>query len=279
MLITLARDVADARLPKAESQSEALAISAKQVQSFDQCAVNRKQALSGNCVAKYTISTVTDKDKKKEDFTYDFNFADIDISSVEIRTSGSTIGVRMRMNDNNNYIKVVKNDEQQNFDSDLVIPTPDGESAKILMHTIRKAAKNCPQAIETNCGSKGVGALDCAIAHVKEVRQAKLTVRQKLEKVPDNEYKILLKVESEKEAKTDVLSYEWNMKDIDTRRIEVKVTGKQVAVVLPTKNNEKVIKINKSEKLEYSAKVFVEVADIEEGRALKQIFQKVIEPQ
>ena len=278
-LITLARDIADARIPKADSQSEALSTAAKQVQSFDQCTVNRKQELKGNCVAKYTITTVTDKDKKKEDYQYDFNFADIDIPSVEIRTSGSTIGVRLRINDNNNYIKVVKNDEQQNFDSDLVIPTPDGESAKILMHTIRKAAKNCPQIMETNCGSKGVGALDCAITNVKEVKQAKVTVRQKLEKVPDNEYKLLLKVENEKEAKTDVLSYEWNMKDIDTRRVEVKVTGKQVAVVLPTKNNEKVIKINKSEKLEYSAKVYIEVADIEAGRALKQIFQKVIEAQ
>jgi hypothetical protein len=276
-LITVSRDIADARIPAADSKGDALAMAVKQVQSFDQCAVSHKQSLTNGCVTKYAISTTTEKDKKKEDWVYELNFADINPSSVELRTSGSTIGVKLRMNESQNYIKAFKNDEQQNYDNELIIPTPDGESAKLLMNAIRKAVKNCPQVVESSCSGKGVGALDCAIAGVKEVKQAQVTVRQKLEKVPDNEFKLLLKVETEKSSKTEVLSYEWNMKDIDARRIEVKVSGKQVAVILPTKNNEKIIKVNKSEKQEYAAKVSIDVSDIETARALKQVFQKSVE--
>jgi hypothetical protein len=276
-LIGLSRDIVDKRLPAAENMNDALSLTVKQVQSFNQCTVNRKQEIANACITTYKTTITTDKDKKKEDLQYSFNFIDVDIPSVEIKTSGNTIGVKFRMTENQNYIKVIKNDEIQNYDNELTILTPDGESAKILMHTLRKAVKYCPQMNESTCGKKGVEALSCAIAGTKDVKQAQTTTRQKLEKIPDNEYKLLFKVETEKGAKTDVLSYEWNMKDIDPRRIEVKVSGKQVAVILPAKNNEKIVKVNKSEKLEYANKVSIEVEDIEAGRVLKQIFQKSLE--
>lgn len=276
-LITLARDAADTRIPAAENMNEALTLSAKNVQSFEQCGTNRKQEMTPQCLTTLKMSLIPTGDKKKEDWVYTFNFMDVNPSSIELKTSGNTLLVRLKTRENENYIRVFKNDELQNYDNEIAIPVPDAESAKLLMQGLKKAAKNCPQTVSSACGKTGAGALDCAIAATKEVKQAKLSIRQKLEKQTDNEYKLLLKVETEKESKTELITYDWNMKDIDTRRVEMKVSGKEIKVILQAKNNEKIIKINKSDKTEYTNKVAFAVDDIESGRMLKEIFQKTVE--
>jgi hypothetical protein len=202
---------------------------------------------------------------------------DINPKSIEMKISGNSIGVKLETNDKKNYIKVVKNSELQSYDNEVVLFTKTGEEAKRLIHALRKAIEFCPKSVIATCNKKGAAALDCALTIIKTVKQGNDEVKQKLERLPDNDYKLRLLKELLKGKTTEEITYEWNMKDMDTRRIELKISGKEVSVLLPTKNNEKIIKLNRKDKVEYDNKLMIQVEDIESGRILLQILQKSLE--
>lgn len=276
-LISFAREEAEKRLPPLTDLEAALNLVVDNVQSFEQCTTNREQSLDKKVLTTYSLANNTEGGKKNDKLSFNFNFLDINPKSLETKVTGNAMGVRLRTNDSKNYIRVLKNDDLQSYDNELVILTKSGEEAKLLIHALKKVIELCPKTSAADCDKKSTAAIDCAITRIKTVKQGDIEVKQTLEKVLDNEFKARLKIELFKGKSTEEVDYEWNMKDIDTRRTELKVNGKEVSVVLLTKNNEKIVKLNKKDKTEYTNRISVDVESIEEGRALTQIFHKISE--
>jgi hypothetical protein len=276
-LITAARDEADKRLPMLADADAALQLAAKNVQSFDQCNNSREQALIPKNISTYSISTTNQNGKKSLKETFDFNFTDLNPKSIEIRPSSNSILVRVRTNDSEKYIRVSKDGEIQNYDNEILIYTKTGEEAKLLVHAFKKAIELAPKTVANLCESRGAAALDCAVKLVKNIKQGDNEMNQKLERLPDNDFKLRLSTDLIKVKTNEQITYELNMKDIDPRRITLQVSGRNVSVQLRAKNGEKIIKINKKDKTTYDNELDIAVEDIEAGRALLQTLQKVLD--
>jgi hypothetical protein len=275
--IAIARDEADKRLPSLTDLGAALKLAADNVQTFEQCGTTREQSLDKKSLTTYSITTNTEGGKKSGDKqSYSFNFTDINLKSIAMKISGNSIGVKMQTTDNKNFIKVLKNNELQSYDNEVLFFAKTGEEAKLLMHALKKIVDLTPKSATTTCDKNGVDALECAVKMVKTIKKGDDEVKQKLERLPDNAYKLRLSIEVFKGKTTEEVNYEFNFKDIDPRRIELKISGKEVSVVLPTKNNEKIIKENKKDKTGYDNSVTIKVEDIESGRDLMQTLQKVV---
>ncbi|MBL7816117.1 MAG: hypothetical protein JNL70_13955 [Saprospiraceae bacterium] len=275
--INLARDEAEKRLPVLTDLDAALKLAADNVKNFDQCGTAYEQSLDKKCLSTFSILTNTEGGKKSDKQTASFNFSDINTKASDIKINGNKIAVRLRINESKDYIKVVKNGILQNYESEVFIFTKTSEEAKLILHALKKIVELCPKTAVSTCDKKGASALDCALAAVKTVKQGDEDVKQRLERLPDNDFKLRLTMESLKGKNTEESNYEWNMKDIDSRRIELKINGKDVSVLLPTKNNEKIIKLNKKDKTEYLTKINIAVEDIESGRILVGILQKSLD--
>ncbi len=275
--ISLARDQAEKRLPVLANLDAALALASDNAQTFDQCGTKREQSLDKKCLTTFSIFANTEGGKKSDKQSFSFNFSDINVKDSDLKISGSSIAVRLRTNEKKDYIKVLKNGELQSYDNEVLIYTKSGEEARLLLHAVKKISELCPKSVVSNCNKTGSSALDCAILGVKTVRNGDDEVKQKLERLPDNDFKLRLSTEFLKGKNTEEISYEWNMKDIDARRIELKISGKEVSVLLPTRNNEKIVKLNKKDKTDYLNKFSIGVEDIEAGRVLLQILQKSLD--
>jgi hypothetical protein len=275
--IALARNEAEKRLPVLTNLDAALTLASNNVQTLDQCGTKHEQSLDKNCLTTFSIFTNTEGGKKSDKQGFSFNFSDINIKDSDLKISGSSIAVRLRTNEKKDYIKVLKNGELQSYDNEVLIFTKSGEEARLLLHAVKKIVELCPKSAASNCDKRGSIALDCAISSVKTVRQGNDEVKQKLERLLDNEFKLRLVTEFLKGKNTEEIDYEWNMKDIDARRMELKISGKEVSVLLPSRNNEKIIKLNKKDKTEYLNKFSIGVEDIESGRQLLQILQKSLD--
>lgn len=276
-IIGLARTEAEKRLPNLTDLDAALNLAANNVKNFEQCGTSFEQSLDKKCLSTCQILTNTEGGKKSDKIVFNFNFSDINTKASDIKISDNRIAVRLRTNENKDYVKVLKNGVMQSYENELLIFTKTGEEAKLLLHALRKIVEFCPKIAPSGCDKIGSAALDCAIAAIKTVKQDDEDVRQKLERMPDNDFKLRLTTEVLKGKSTEELNYEFNMKDIDARRIELKVNGKEVSVLLPTKNNEKIIKLNKKDKTEYLTKVSITVEDIESGRILVSMLQKSLD--
>jgi hypothetical protein len=278
-LIATARDEADKRLPALADANTALQLATAQISTFEQCNLRREQSLMPQCLATYKTTANTEGGKKSDAWEYAVNLADLNARAIDLKTAGNSFAITARLRDNQNLVKVVKNGELQNYDNELTLYVRNTEAAKLLQHALKKAAETCPRSASVGCDKKGAAALDCAVKNISTVKQGATETSQKLERLPENAHKLRFSTETSKGKTTETTEYEWNMRDIDPRRIELKVSGKAVEVQLMTKNNEKIIKVNKGEKTEYVGKIDIGAVDIESGRLLQAVFQQAVEGQ
>jgi hypothetical protein len=196
-------------------------------------------------IATRAVLTVRESGKSKTiERTYAFDFADFADNKVKFTVSSKQLKVNV-FSRNGDLIQRMQDGKCQSNENDLMFLAANIEQAKCLVKTLQNAL---------------------AIARDEADKR-----------LPDNDYKLRLSIETFKGKTTEEVTYEFNFKGIDARRIELKISGKEVSVVLPTKNNEKIIKENKKDKTAYENGITIKVEDIESGRDLLQTLQKVVD--
>ncbi|MEQ1747114.1 MAG: hypothetical protein ABMA02_16915, partial [Saprospiraceae bacterium] len=226
------------------------------------------QTFGGDCTASLRVSIA--ENEKNQQYDYIFDLGDLDERETELSVKGQEIFIALQTAHKNKYIRVHKNGELQSYTDDVVIAVPDIETARQLEPQLAYAIKECRQKI----APKDIEWLSAQLLNIKDAHPF---VTQKLERQQaGNDCKFSLGVSTS--GKKEVVElYEFTLKDIDSSKIEIKVSGKTVEVEMPTARKEKLVNYYKDTKPSYVDKVVFLAAGIPEAKAMAETLKTIVE--
>ncbi|MFY9242673.1 MAG: hypothetical protein WAO74_06565 [Polaribacter sp.] len=277
-IIPLAEEKFNASFPKITSTNQGLEYINKKINTVIEDELTTQQAFTTNCVTNFT--KIEESTKKKEDFLYDFNLIDLNKEDVEIDIKGTSIYLVLNTIAKNKFIKLVENDELQNFTNSFnftLNSIEDALYAKNIMETVielcNEEYKKKPQIASK---TKGINTL---IENLKSVQIEKLTYEQKIERIDKNDDVAIrfTNVEvSDKSSEKNV--QEFNLTDINPKSVTIEISGKKVIVEFTTNYQEKIIKTYQDGEIKsYTNKVAIYCDTIENAREIKALFMYITE--
>lgn len=252
--------------PKPGSLEDAFDLIIKHTRSATDGKRDITQVFEGACSA--TLSATLADEKKQEQYRYLFDFADLDERKLEPVIKGRSISLNLRTANDEQYIQVYKDGEQDKYVNALSIELPDIETIRLMEPALRYAIKNC----ETKAAVKDADWLTKRTAAYKGSGDVVQTLTQEA----GNTCKFSLSINTVTKKGTQEELYEFNLKDMDARQIALSVSGKDVSVILQTKGKQKLINYYKDGKPVYVDKVAFGVADVAEGKIFKATLEALV---
>lgn len=268
-LVPMAQEAEEALLPALETPEAALSLLRESLSDFKVDETTYRQTLEGDCAATYT--RVEDDGSEAEEEQYIFNFADLQSASVEINVSGTEIAVEGATAGGQNFIYLSEDGEQQNYSDELSFALPDIPTAKLFQHALKAAIDQCPEEIAPAAWEDIKAAID-------EIETVSEELFQSVELIDGETCKWDLLIQEAGGRTTKEERYEINLYDLDARRMELEVRGKDVSVNLFTARNDEIIKnYTDGEELGYVDEVSFRVKDIATAKAVIAGLQVMIE--
>ncbi|MBU8891141.1 MAG: hypothetical protein KOO66_00060 [Bacteroidales bacterium] len=224
------------------------------------------QSLLNECITN--LNVIEDDMKKRVDTKYIFNLSDINHNSLNYKIGGKKIEISFQTKGANKLIKVLENDEQQNYINKIELLCYDTENARLLMHIFKKTIPICESNIvrlvpEDNLSKK----VDWLIENTIEVTLEGKVYNQLLERTSDNDNSLRLTLKEINDKKNIELIYEFNLSDINPNSVKYDISGKELSVNMVSNYNTKVIKTYKDGEIQsYSNQMNIYVTDIESAR-------------
>lgn len=232
------------------------------------------QAIKDDCVTDLQVNLVTSKGN--EDNTYTFNFIDINSDNIDYNSQKDLLYVELKANQKNKFIKHVENGELQNYDDEVRIYVNSIEEAMIAKEAFQNIIKECEASVkEVNDISEKVGLQKLSEA-IGIVQINEDNYEQSIE-IVDEEAKVIRLTHIFSNAKkSEEEIYEFGLKDINSKSVVMKTSGKNVQVEMSTKYFEKIIKTYKDGEIKsYGNKIVIEASGIENAREIVNLFKAV----
>ena len=224
----------------------------------------------------FTSIITTSKGAKKE--TYQFNFADLNKAAVTFKVKGKNLLVELSTKRKRKLIEHYKEGEKQNYSNKFELLLKDVNTArdvtKIFQGLIPKfediQADALPEITNLEEG------LNLLTENISLVSTGSHTYNQKMDASCVNEF-LHEKVE-DKSGKKESSTYRFNLADINTKSINIKVSGKDIWLELPIKEKKKLIQYTKNSELQnYTNSLKLIAKDVENVRLLEHLFPQVAE--
>lgn len=254
-------------LPKINTVKEGFNLINKKVNVITTLKLTSQQSFIPNCVTTYT--KIEETSKKKDDYLYDFNLIDVNKEDIEVAIKGISVYVIVKTTAKQKFIKLIKNDVLQNYTNSFVISCSSIEDALYTQYILKKIVSLCSKAYKSqpSLTSKNE-ALTKLTSNIKSVQLAKLTYEQKLEPIEkdgDNALRFTNIEVSDKKSKNNV--QEFNLSDINSKSVKIKISSKKVMVEFFTNYQEKIIKTYVDGEIKkYTNKVTIYCNTIENAR-------------
>lgn len=253
--------------PQPGSLEEAFTLIAQHIGNTNDGKRDIAQAFEGACPA--TLATTIADEKKQEQYRYIFDFSDMDERKVELAIKGRSISLHLSTANNNSYIQIYKDGELYKYANTLSIEVPDIETVRLLEPGLRYVIQGC----ETKTATEDFAWIARRVAAFRGVGDVAQTLAQET----SNACKFSLSINTSTKKGAQEELYEFNLKDMDPRQVELNVSGKDVSVVLQTKGKQKLINYYKDGKPVYVDKVAFGVADVAEGKVFRATFGALTE--
>lgn len=227
------------------------------------------QSLEGDCQAALTIDIQSSKGGEQQEYVFDF--ADLHSTSVEIEVKGQELMVAAKTANNGDYIYYAEDGEQKSYTDKVLIATPDLPTAKKIQYLVEQLAEQCSDEITTE-------AFPWIAQRLEAIKGVRDDFTQELSLLEKDPCKWVLIQREVKGNSTDEERYEFNLYDLDARRVELNIKGKEVMVGVPTLRNEEIIKnYSNNEELGYAKELVLQVSDVATGKVLVESLRKLIE--
>lgn len=251
------------------SKAEALKLIAANTKSFKGDKGDITQTIGTDCAT--TVAVTIADEKKKVASEYAFDLGDLDDREVKLAVKGMDISIGLQTLGNEKFVRVMKDGAQGNYVNNLDLEIPDIETARLMETYLAYAIKECKQPVAPQDFawlSKQVVALNTLTPEVtQEFTQQDGGASCK--------YSFRVNTTTAKNAQEEL--YEFNLKDMDATKIELKIVGKNVFVELPTKGKQKLINFYKDGKPSFVEKVLFGVTGIAEGKQFRETLKVLVE--
>ncbi len=261
-IIPVAKKELQARVPKVASKEDGFKILKDRIKDFKAGESNYIQKLAQSCLTAYNLKS--DIKGKSVEETFKFNFGDI--SDYKLSVSKEIIKIVVKVADSKKFIQYTKDGTPQNYDNSFDFVIGDLEDARYLMEALPAISKGC----KSNVTAGDFNWLNTKLKAVENPKQ-ELTLQ-------DND-KCKWKFTSNlSESKKSVESVsEFNLYDIDPKKIDIEVSGKTIGVTAYTLNKEKFIKLTKDSKPSFSSEINLVLNDVEEAQKALATFKALVE--
>lgn len=250
-IIPLAKKELQIRLPKLATKEDGFKVLKDRTKDFKVNESAYTQKITTTCLTTYDLKSETKGKAVEESFKFNFG----DLSDYKLSVSKETIKITAKVADNKKFIQYTKDGALQNYDNSVDFIVGDLEDARYLVEALPAISKGCKTNITGGDFSSFVGKL-------------KLTENPKQDLMLQDGDKCKWKLTSTfSESKKSVESIsEWNLYDIDPKKIDIEVSGKMVGITAYTLNKEKFIKLTKDSKPGFSSEINFIVKDIEDAQ-------------
>lgn len=250
-IIPLAKKELQARLPKLATKEDGFKVLKDRTKDFKVNESAYTQKIATACLTTYDLKSEIKGKTVEESFKFNFG----DLSDYKLSVSKEIIKITTKVADNKKFIQYTKDGALQNYDNSVDFIVGDLEDARYLAEALPVISKGC----KTNITAGDFNSL---------VAKLKLTQNPKQDLTLQDGDKCKWKLTSTlAESKKSVESIsEWNLYDIDPKKIDIDVSGKTVGITAYTLNKEKFIKLTKDSKPGFSSEINFVVKDIEDAQ-------------
>ncbi len=250
-IIPLAKKELQARLPKLATKEDAFKVLKDRTKDFKVNESAYTQKIATACLTTYDLKSEIKGKTVEESFKFNFG----DLSDYKLSVSKEIIKITAKVADSKKFIQYTKDGALQNYDNSVDFIVGDLEDARYLAEALPDISKGC----KTNITAGDFNSL---------VVKLKLTENPKQDLTLQDGDKCKWKLTSTlAESKKSVESIsEWNLYDIDLKKIDIDVSGKTVGITAYTLNKEKFIKLTRDSKPGFSSEINFVVKDIEDAQ-------------
>ncbi len=262
-IIPVAKKELQARLPKAATKEDGFKILKDRVKDFKVNESNYTQKLAPTCLTSYSLKS--DVKGKSVDESFKFNFGDL--SDYKLSVSKEVIKITSKVIDNKKFIQYTKDGTLQNYDNSIDFIVGDLEDARYLVEALPAISKGCKSNVTA-------GDFNWLVGKLKSIENPKqdLVLQDGSDKC---KWKFTTSMAESKKS-VETIS-EWNLYDIDPKKIDIDVSGKTVGITAFTLNKEKFIKQTKDSKPGFSSEINLIVNDIEDAQKALATFKSLVE--
>ncbi|GGD52182.1 hypothetical protein GCM10011514_15530 [Emticicia aquatilis] len=261
-IIPLAKKELQTRLPKLATKEDGFKILKDRTKDFKVNESAYTQKIATTCLTTYDLKS--NNKGKTVDESFKFNFGDL--SDYKLSVSKEIIKITAKVADNKKFIQYTKDGALQNYDNSVDFIVGDLEDARYLAEALPAISKGC----KTNITAGDFSSL---------VAKLKLTENPKQDLTLQDGDKCKWKLTATlSESKKSVESVsEWNLYDIDPKKIDIDVSGKTVGITAYTLNKEKFVKLTKDSKPGFSSEINFVVKDIEDAQKSLATIKALVE--
>ncbi len=262
-IIPLAKKELQTRLPKVASKEDGFKILKDRTKDFKTSESSFTQNIASTCLTSYNLKSEV-KGKSLEEI-FKFNFGDL--SDYKLSVSKDVLKITSKVLDNKKFIQYTKNGALENYDNSVDFIVGDLEDARYLAEALPAISKGCKSNVVA-------GDFNWLVGKLKSIENPKqeLVLQDGADKC---KWKLTSTL-SESKKSVEIIS-EWNLYDIDAKKIEIDVSGKTVGVTAFTLNKEKFIKQTKDSKPGFSSEINLIVNDIEDAQKALATFKSLVE--
>ena len=262
-IIPAAKKELQVRLPKLATKEEGFKILKDRTKDFKVNESNYSQKITLTCLTSYDLKS--EVKGKTIDENFKFNFSDL--SDYKLSVSKEVIKITAKVIDNKKFIKYTKDGVLQNYDNSIDFILGDLEDARYLAEALPAISKGCKSNVT-------VGDFNSLVSKLKSIENPKQELI-----LQDGSDKCKWKFTStmaESKKSVETIS-EWNLYDIDPKKIDIDVSGKTVGITAYTLNKEKFIKQTKDSKSGFSSEINLIINDIEDAQKALATFKNLVE--
>ncbi|WCO00598.1 hypothetical protein [Psychroserpens ponticola] len=229
------------------------------------------QTIKNECVTDFNQKIATSKDI--DDNVYTFNFIDINSDNIEYNSQQDLLFVEFFTNQKSKYMKYTQNGELQNYKNEIKLYVNSIEEAMIAREAIQTIIKECKTQTKTYSGLSEKQCLDALSEAIGVVKINDDNYDQSIEIIDDEAKTIKFTKVFANAKKSEEQVFEFGIKDINTKSIEMKTSGKNVTVEMSTKYFEKIVKTYEDGEIKsYGNKIIIEASNIENAREILNLF-------
>jgi|GEM_PF-4678394 len=201
---------------------------------------------------------------KDETITYKFNWGDIMAKSSKLKYNSQNQELTIQADGKVKYFAIHEEGTLSKYDNKLKFEIANVESAESILSVLPKVAESCVQKFDAKD-------LDWVKSYFED-NLVNDRYEQTLESNEDKSCTYIYKHTDQEKNKIE--EYEFNFYDVDSRQLELSISGKDIELVVKTKNKEKVFtKHDEKGKLSYSNKFNLKFGDVKTVRLAQATFK------
>lgn len=266
-LIAFGEKQLEERMPTPATLEEALPLLAANVKNYASAEISIDQTIEPKAVTKY--SATISEDGEGEEQEYIFALGDINSRDIEIDVSKTAIHVELNSKNKNKYIQYFENGKADDFISKMSIRAISVENAKVLKLLLAFIAE---KAADLPIEEKD---WDWFKNHIQAASTGEITQQLKKQDGEASNCKMVFTKNNLEKAEEEI--FEFNVYDINAKKVEVDISGAEVGLSLETVGGEDIIKYYEDGEPSFTNSMFLRLTNLEDVKIAKATFLKIAE--